>query len=230
MAAIMLEKKQEAIVKTLVGPLFVSAGAGSGKTFTLTQRIMYALRPGSKPVGLCADPARPEPFLDSIDQVLAITFTDKAAQELKERIRAALLAEGMEDQAARVDDAWISTIHGMCSRIVRAHALDLGIDPAFEIAQSADEMKRRAVEHVLRRVVTQDREGEGTYDSLLSAFPVEGAGTGSHDIDNLLAILSTILAKTSCSIGGIDSLRPIDPKPSALELIEAYHEIADAPS
>ena len=230
MAAITLEKKQEAIVKTLVGPLFVSAGAGSGKTFTLTQRIMYALRPGSKPVGLCADPARPEPFLDSIDQVLAITFTDKAAQELKERIRAALLAEGMEDQAARVDDAWISTIHGMCSRIVRAHALDLGIDPAFEIAQSADEMKRRAVEHVLRRVVTQDREGEGTYDSLLSAFPVEGAGAGSHEIDNLLAILSTILAKTSCSIGGIDSLRPIDPKPSAVELIEAYHEIADAPS
>ena len=45
MARIQLEPKQERIVRTLEGPLFVSAGAGSGKTFTLTQRIMHALRP-----------------------------------------------------------------------------------------------------------------------------------------------------------------------------------------
>lgn len=230
MAGITLEKKQEAIVTTLDGPLFVSAGAGSGKTFTLTQRVMYALRPGSKPRGEWADPACPEPFLESIDQVLAITFTEKAAQELKERIRSALLDEGMDEQAARVDDSWISTIHGMCSRIIRAHALDLGIDPAFGILQAPEELKRRAVERVLRRVVTDDRNGAGAYDALLSAFPVESAGAGSHDVDNLLAMLSALLAKTSSAIGGIECMKPIMPKPSHIELFEAYCAIADAPS
>lgn len=94
MARVTLEAKQERIVRTLEGPLFVSAGAGSGKTFTLTQRVLYALKPGSKPRDQWADPDRPEAFLDSIDQVLAITFTDKAATELKERIRSALREEG----------------------------------------------------------------------------------------------------------------------------------------
>ena len=126
-----LDRKQERIVRTLEGPLFVSAGAGSGKTFTLTQRVLYALTPGSRPRELWADPEVPEAFLDSIDQVLAITFTDKAAAELKERIRAALIQTGLAREAERVDGAWISTIHGMCARIIRAHALDLGVDPAF---------------------------------------------------------------------------------------------------
>ena len=92
-------------VKTLDAPVAVSAGAGSGKTFTLTQRIAWALLPGSG-----ADGA---PFLEDIDQVLAITFTDKAAGEIKSRVKATLAAEGMAAQALKVDDAWISTIHGI---------------------------------------------------------------------------------------------------------------------
>ena len=116
-------------VKTLDAPVAVSAGAGSGKTFTLTQRIAWALLPGSG-----ADGA---PFLEDIDQVLAITFTDKAAGEIKSRVKATLAAEGMAAQALKVDDAWISTIHGMCSRILRMHATELGIDPAFSVLDEA---------------------------------------------------------------------------------------------
>ena len=82
--------------------------------------MLYALKPGSKPRDQWADPDLPEAFLDSIDQVLAITFTDKAATELKERIRSALREEGLDAEAEKVDNAWISTIHGMCSRIIRA--------------------------------------------------------------------------------------------------------------
>ena len=117
--------------------------------------------PGSKPRDEWADPAVPEPFLDGIDQVLAITFTEKAAAELKERIRAGLIAEGMETEAERADGAWISTIHGMCARIIRAHALDLGVDPGFSVAEYADDLKRRAAEHVLRRVSAEDAQGSG---------------------------------------------------------------------
>ncbi len=99
---------QREVVQTLDEPVMVAAGAGSGKTFTLTQRIVGALLPG-------ADGARP--YLDSMEQVLAITFTKKAAAELRSRIKGLLLKEGLREQAHAVDDAWVSTIHGMASRI-----------------------------------------------------------------------------------------------------------------
>lgn len=229
MAAIKLDAKQERIVKTLEGPLFVSAGAGSGKTFTLTQRIMYALRPGSKPQGQWADPQVPEPFLDSIDQVLAITFTEKAAEELKERIRAALIDEGMDAEAAKVDNAWISTIHGMCSRIIRAHALDLGLDPAFGVAEYAEDLKRAAVEHVLRRAIAEDATGAGAYDDLLAAFALENE-SGSHSARSLMAILFKVLSAASASVGGLGAFCQVRPAPSHVALMEAYREIALAPS
>lgn len=229
MVAIKLDAKQERIVKTLEGPLFVSAGAGSGKTFTLTQRIMYALRPGSKPQGQWADPQVPEPFLDSIDQVLAITFTEKAAEELKERIRAALIDEGMDAEAAKVDNAWISTIHGMCSRIIRAHALDLGLDPAFGVAEYAEDLKRAAVEHVLRRVIAEDATGAGAYDDLLAAFALENE-SGSYSARSLMAILFKVLSAASASVGGLGAFCQVRPAPSHVALMEAYREIALAPS
>lgn len=229
MAAIKLDAKQERIVKTLEGPLFVSAGAGSGKTFTLTQRIMYALRPGSKPQGQWADPQVPEPFLDSIDQVLAITFTEKAAEELKERIRAALIDEGMDAEAAKVDNAWISTIHGMCSRIIRAHALDLGLDPAFGVAEYAEDLKRAAVEHVLRRAIAEDATGAGAYDDLLEAFALENE-SGSYSARSLMAILFKVLSAASASVGGLGAFCQVRPAPSHVALMEAYREIALAPS
>ena len=130
-------------VTTLDAPLVVSAGAGSGKTFTLTQRIAWALLPGSAPDGGA--------FLDGIEQVMAITFTEKAAGEIKSRVKATLRAEGMADEALKVDDAWISTIHGMCSRILRTHAVELGIDPAFSVLDPAhaDDMLRMSVQKAL---------------------------------------------------------------------------------
>ena len=132
-----LMPQQLQVVKTLDRPLFVSAGAGSGKTFTLTRRIVYALSPESGP------------FVEHLDQVLAITFTKDAAAEIRDRVRRALIDEGMDEEALTVDDAWISTIHGMCSRILRAHALELGIDPEFTVLTDTDELMDQAVEHVL---------------------------------------------------------------------------------
>ena len=117
---------QRESVRRVEGPLLVSAGAGSGKTFTLTQRIAYALLPESGPAA------------GGIDEVLAITFTEKAAAEIKARVKRTLRAEGMCEEALKVDAAWISTIHGMCARILRTHALELGLDPAFGIVGDAE--------------------------------------------------------------------------------------------
>jgi ATP-dependent exoDNAse (exonuclease V) beta subunit len=66
-----------------------------------------------------------------VESVLVITYTRKAAGELRTRIRASLQARGRHDLARRLDAAWISTIHGFCSRLLRTHPFAVGIDPRF---------------------------------------------------------------------------------------------------
>ena len=97
------------------GEVFVSAGAGTGKTTVLVERFVLAV---------CDE------GLD-VESVLVITYTRKAAGELRARIRAALLRRGRPDLARRLDGAWISTIHGFCSRLLHAHPFAVGIDPRF---------------------------------------------------------------------------------------------------
>ena len=99
---------QRLTITTFDRPLMVAAGAGSGKTFTLTRRIAYGLLAGEEAPG----------GLQSIDEVLAITFTVKAAAELRDRIRALLREEGLAEESLKVDDAWVCT-HRLYGRILR---------------------------------------------------------------------------------------------------------------
>jgi ATP-dependent helicase/nuclease subunit A len=109
-----VNEQQRAAVEA-TGEVFVSAGAGTGKTTVLVERFVRAV---------C------DQGLD-VESVLVITYTRKAAGELRARIRAALHARGRHDLARRLDGAWISTIHGFCSRLLRAHPFSVGIDPRF---------------------------------------------------------------------------------------------------
>lgn len=104
----LLNEEQILPVKTTEGPVLVLAGAGSGKTRVLTSRIAYILREG----------------LAMPSQILAITFTNKAAGEMKERV------------ATFVDvtrDMWICTIHSMCVRILRNYGSAVGVKDHFSI-------------------------------------------------------------------------------------------------
>ena len=183
-------------VQTLDAPVVVSAGAGSGKTFTLTQRIAWALLPGSGEDGA--------PFLDDIDQVLAITFTDKAAGEIKSRVKSTLSAEGMAEQALKVDDAWISTIHGMCSRILRMYAVELGIDPAFSVigeAEAAD-LFNASVEEVLAG--QNEFWSPGGLDALFSEYPARSQG--SFDQGSIEGMVREIAHAAIASPRGMDCI------------------------
>ncbi|MEY8460940.1 UvrD-helicase domain-containing protein [Eggerthellaceae bacterium 24-137] len=173
---------QRSVVTTLDAPLMVSAGAGSGKTFTLTQRVAFALAPGNG-----------EPYLHSVDELLAITFTKKAAGELKGRIKSLLLAEGLYDEALKVDGAWVSTIHGMASRILREHALEIGIDPAFEIIEGAEreELLGEAVESVLAEA---EAAGDPVLGRLLLAERLGGDGISGGIMDQVEAVLARVYA------------------------------------
>ena len=71
-------------------------------------------------------------------QILAITFTEKAAGELRSRVRARFLALGEREAARETESAWIGTIHGFCTRVLRGHAVAAGLDPAFVVLDDTD--------------------------------------------------------------------------------------------
>ncbi|MBR0463244.1 MAG: UvrD-helicase domain-containing protein [Clostridia bacterium] len=97
------------------GPLLLLAGAGSGKTRVLTQRIARLIEDGVRPWA-----------------ILAITFTNKAAREMQNRVRALI-----GDQA---DDVWVSTFHACCARILRRDIDKLGYERSFSIYDDDDQM------------------------------------------------------------------------------------------
>ena len=142
----------------------LSAGAGCGKTFVLIERFLAELDPSrtgdGKPVGLPA--------------VVAITFTDKAAREMKTRVREgvrrrlhdpARRAERphWRDVLRRLDTARIGTIHGFCSELLRSHAADAGLDPRFGVLEEADEadLKSAALDAALRDALAEDPDDAG---------------------------------------------------------------------
>ena len=178
---------QEKTIKTLDKPLFVAAGAGSGKTFTLTQRIVWALKEGSGADG--------KPYLSSLDQALIITFTNAAATEIKERVREALEKEGLHSAALQVDDAWISTIHGMCSRILKIHALDLNLDPEFEII---DDMTRNQLVNISIEEVLRELSQDESYAEFLSTY------AGNRDA--LKSRIETLISYAQSSPLGMDAI------------------------
>lgn len=207
-----LMPQQLQIVKTLDRPLFVSAGAGSGKTFTLTRRIVYALSPESGP------------FVEHLDQVLAITFTKDAAAEIRDRVRRALIDEGMDEEALTVDDAWISTIHGMCSRILRAHALELGIDPEFTVLADTDELMDQAVEHVLGRATAPDAAPElaASLKALYAWYPMAGEGGSFGGGTTIKGLVRDLLELSSQLPGGMDDVRVARGQADTSALADAY--------
>jgi len=99
------------------GLVFVSAGAGTGKTAVLVERFADAV---------C------ERGLD-VDSILVITYTERAAGELRSRIRQRLVERERADLARELDGAWISTIHGLCHRLLRSYPFEASLDPRFRV-------------------------------------------------------------------------------------------------
>lgn len=192
-----LTPQQRACVEHVDGPLLVSAGAGSGKTFMLTQRIAYALlNPEKSGVG-------------DIDQVLAITFTEAAAAEIKARVRNKLREEGMADQALKVDACWISTIHGMCSRILHENALELGLDPQFVLIGDID--KDRLLASCIDEAL---RSSQGQFDAFFDEYDKDGAR------DMVFELLSKA-ANVRGGLGSVVAAPAMDPREIARQMQDA---------
>jgi DNA helicase-2/ATP-dependent DNA helicase PcrA len=112
-----LNEGQRQAVEAIDGPVLVLAGAGTGKTRVLTTRLAQILATGK---------ARPW-------QILAVTFTNKAAREMRERVAALL--------GCPVERWWVGTFHAVGARILRAHAESVGLKPNFTILDSDDQLR-----------------------------------------------------------------------------------------
>jgi DNA helicase-2/ATP-dependent DNA helicase PcrA len=110
-----LNPEQQAAVRHVDGPLLILAGAGSGKTRVIAHRVAWLIQQGH---------AAP-------DQVLAVTFTNKAAEEMRARVEQLLQSD--------CRSMWISTFHALCARLLRREARHLGLSPRFTIYDSADQ-------------------------------------------------------------------------------------------
>src|SRR5246127_3774322 len=111
-----LNPEQREAVLHINGPLLILAGAGSGKTRVITSRIAYLVGDGH---------AKPH-------EVLAVTFTNKAAEEMRARVEALLGSD--------VSGMWVSTFHALCARLLRREAPAIGLSRDFVIYDSSDQL------------------------------------------------------------------------------------------
>src|SRR3990172_12705158 len=109
-----LKKEQLEAVKHKKGPLLIIAGAGTGKTTVITERIKYLI----------------SQKLAKPSEVLALTFTEKAAREMEERVDVAM-PHGFTQM-------WISTFHSFCDRVLRDEALHIGLNPRYKLMTQAE--------------------------------------------------------------------------------------------
>jgi ATP-dependent exoDNAse (exonuclease V) beta subunit len=147
------------------GPLFLDAAAGSGKTSVLVERFARSVLTDGV----------------AVSAILTITFTEKAAAEMRDRIRERLRELGAPEQARATEGAFISTIHGFCARLLRASALAAGIDPAFTVLDELD--ARRLADEAFEGVLQAFAEDTPGGVELIAAYGAEvlrGAILGIH--------------------------------------------------
>lgn len=138
-----LSAEQDAAVRADGADVCVFAGAGSGKTTVLVERYLHCVLER----GVAAD------------RILAITFTDKAANEMKERLVSAFIERGTLEQQRTLDRATIGTFHSLCLKLLREHPIEAGVDPQFRVLGEgeADVLRSRALDTVFEALAGQER-------------------------------------------------------------------------
>ena len=167
-----LNPEQQAAKEAIACNVSVSAGAGSGKTRVLVERFLYILERAQVK-------NNNQQELDA-GNILAITFTRKAAGEMKERVRKGIEARLDDDdrgfwrkQLEALNKAQISTIHGLCSRILRENPVEAQLDPAFQVAEefASAEFLEDCLDKFLRREL---REQNASIERLIAVYGVNG--------------------------------------------------------
>ena len=213
-----LNDKQRAAAKERGKAVVVTAGAGSGKTSTLVARYAYLLAEGTKP-----------------RRIAAITFTKKAAQEMRSRIRAKLME--MQDQAtdetqqsfwanlsAQMDSARIGTIHSLCSEIIRKHPAEAGVDPRFDMIDEglAEAIRHQVVDDTVAGLVEEER-----FLPLLFKIPAKDLNKLLKELlDNRLDALQAFKLEVDNQTRLLEELKTRMATPEIRDLIDELRELS----
>jgi len=146
--------------------VLLEAGAGTGKTGVMVDRYCRLV---------CEEGLAP-------DAILAFTFTDKAAAELRQRIRVELghRAEAGSERAQElltaIGGAWVTTIHGFCNRLLAGHPVAAGIDPGFRVLDAPETARaaREAFDEALAEFLAPEAGGAESREELVAAFDIDG--------------------------------------------------------
>nr|WP_298876467.1 UvrD-helicase domain-containing protein [uncultured Mogibacterium sp.] len=163
-----LNKEQQEAVKHMEGPLLILAGAGSGKTTMMTHRIAYMLEKGVSPYN-----------------ILAVTFTNKAAGEMKERI---------EILTGDTRGMWVMTFHAMCVRILRNHGDVLGFKNSFSIYDESD--KKALIKRIVKELEIDEKIYPISYlSSVISSCKESEEGPDDYAENNSMNFKAETVAK-----------------------------------
>ncbi|HYQ11459.1 MAG TPA: UvrD-helicase domain-containing protein [Gaiellaceae bacterium] len=189
--------EQQLLAVEAEGEVFVSAGAGTGKTAVLVERVVRAV---------C------DRGLD-VDSILVITYTRRAAGELRTRIRAAFAERGRHDLARELDGAWISTIHGFCARLLRSYPLAAGLDPRF-----------RELEEAQAAVLRSEAFGEALAEFCAGEDPQRLELLATYGSDGLRRMLTSVYETLRAAGRQLDL--EVAPRPELGERVEELRAAA----
>jgi len=206
-----LNPQQREAVETLHGPLLILAGAGTGKTRVITFRIAHLIDRGVPP-----------------GQILAVTFTNKAAREMQERVRGALVAGGRRGRDEAADRPTISTFHSLCVRILRQHIERLGYKRHFVIFDESEQLS--TVKKILSRISQGAGEKVDAAEvlAMLSRFKNGGERAAAFGKESVRALAEHIRARYELALKACNAVDFDDLILLTLRLLREFPEVLTA--
>ncbi len=207
MSEFKLTADQKIAIETLDQNIAVSAGAGTGKTRVLVERFITAVERG------LANPS----------EILAITFTDKAANEMKSRVVTGLKERNLTEAQRGIENAYIGTIHSFCSRILKEHPIEAGIDPEFRVIEQdeADILKETVLDSMI-----ENRFNEADVFELLRSYGEDNVREGIKAIHEKISTLGISARDALAKASVFDETEIKKECVQAVEVLKKYEKKA----
>jgi ATP-dependent exoDNAse (exonuclease V) beta subunit len=208
-----LSPEQQGVVDATQSRFVVTAAAGAGKTRVLVERYLRHVK---------EDRLRP-------DQILTITFTKKAAVEMKKRIVKTLRENGYRDEAQIAETGPIQTIHSFCERLLRENALEAGLDPAYDILTEAQ--SGRVALECIRAALTSDLSDSPEAEQLVAflAGRRQNARESRSPYSALESAIDEVLQEFRSSGVDYETLKQRHRSPEDLHALWERHLVAQLP-
>ena len=205
-----LNPQQRLAVETIRGPVLILAGAGTGKTRVITFRVARMIQKNIPPAS-----------------ILAVTFTNKAAKEMKQRVAELVPREALKNEEGKVVGPTISTFHSLCVRILREHIEKLGYKKNFVIYDESEQLG--AIKKVLSHISAKgDKIDPKSIQSLVSRFKNNGRKGGAADDPGTVALAETVIRRYDSALHACNAVDFDDLLLLTLKLFKEHADVLAA--